>query len=105
MKEEDYYYFLGKYVKRYYKMRVEENLDLKTPKNKISKKIANFRKGKQIFNKKKEIEEFTPHLREERVLSMAIKPKLIFLGDMLPENSEEEEEHCYARLRANTMNR
>lgn len=36
---------------------------------------------------------------------MAIKPKLIFLGDMLPENSEEEEEHCYARLRANTMNR
>lgn len=31
MKEEDYYYFLGKYVKRYYKMRVEEKLDLKTP--------------------------------------------------------------------------
>ena len=51
------------------------------------------------------MEEFTPHIREEWILSSAVRPKLIFLGDMLPENSDEEEEHCYSRLRANTMNR
>ena len=105
MKEEDYYYYLGKYVKRYYKMKLEDKLDLKKAKNKISKKISNFRKGKFIFKKNQDIEEFTPHIREERILSSAVRPKLIFLGDMLPENSDEEEEHCYSRLRANTMNR
>ena len=51
MKEEDYYYYLGKYVKWYYKMTLEEKLDLKKAKNKISKKISNFRKGKFIFKK------------------------------------------------------
>lgn len=43
------------------------------------------------------------NVREERVLSEAIRPNLIHLGDMLPEASDEEDDHAYYRLRSNTL--
>ena len=41
--------------------------------------------------------------REERTLSLATRPNLVYLTDMLPADSDEDEDHCYSRLRANTL--
>ena len=77
-------------------------MNLQKDQSKLSKKISNFKKGKIKVSKNARLEGFQPKNREERVLSQNIKPNLVFLTDMLPENSDEEEDHYYVRLRANT---
>lgn len=44
-RDDDSYHFLGRYVKRYYKLIVEEKLNQIEEKVKLPKKVARFRKG------------------------------------------------------------
>lgn len=102
-KNDERYHFLGRFVKRYYKKITEKNQIQEKEITRLPKKVSRFRKGKYERNQNKHIEFYKPKHREERVFSLLTKPNLVFLTDMLPSNSDEEES-CYSRLRAKTGN-
>lgn len=98
---DDDYFYLSRYVKRYFKKILEKRLNLETEKGKISRKIQRFRKGKAKFQRyfTEETESYEPHNREERVHSLLAKPNLIYLADDMV---DDDEDNCFTRIRANT---
>lgn len=103
--EDHDYFFLSVLVKRYYKSVLVQKFNLETKNLEISNKLKRFKKGEVKFIKLKNREKFDPVCREERTLSLLTRPNLIYLNDMLPEDSDddEEDEHCYSRLRSQTL--
>lgn len=102
-KEEDDYYTFSKMIQRYYKNVLVEQLELEKAPSKLSNKVIMFKKGTTLPNNKRARENFETTNREERVVSMIPRPTFLHLKDMLPADSDEEEESCYQRMRANTL--
>lgn len=100
--DDDYYPFLNM-VNRYYKNVLKEQLELEKGPAKLSNKFINFRKGTALPHHKWTKDNFEMKNREERVVSMLPKPTFLHLKDMLPADSDDEEESYYQRLRANTL--
>lgn len=103
--EDDDYFFLSLLIRRYYKNVLGEKFNFEKKNLYLSNKFSNFRKGEFLIKKAKNRENYEPSLREERTLSLATRPNLIYLTDMLPEDSDEEEDddHYYSRLRSQTL--
>ena len=102
-KEEDDYYFFAKLVQRYYKNVLMDQLELEKDKTKLSNKVIKFKKGAVMPKNKWLKENFEMKNREERVVSMLPRPTFLHLKDMLPADSDDEDESCYNRMRANTL--
>ena len=98
---DDDYFFLSRYVKRYFKKILEKKLNLEKDKRKISNKIQRFRKGKIEFKKyfTEETEFFEAYNREERTHSLLSKPNLVYLVEDLV---DDEDDNCFTRVRAST---
>lgn len=103
--EDDDYFFLSVFVKRYYKNILGEKFNFEKKNLSLSNKFSNFRKGGFLIKKIKFRENYEHSLREERTLSLVTRPNLIYLENMLPEQSDEDEdeEFCYSRMRAQTL--
>ena len=103
VRDDDDYYFFGRLVRRYYKNVLSQQLDINSHSTALSSKVFRFKKGIALTKTKKRMENFQTKNREERVVSMLPKPNFLHLKDMLPEESDEEEESCYRRIRSNTL--
>ena len=103
VRDDDDYYFFGRLVKRYYKNVISQQLDLQSHSTALSNKVFRFKKGVALSKTKRKVENFQTKNREERVVGMLPKPNFLHLKDMLPEESDEDEESCYRRIRSNTM--
>ena len=102
-KEEDDYYGFSKLIQRYYKNVLKDQLDLEKDNPKLSNKIIKFKKGTAMPKNKWVRENYETKNREERVVSMLPRPQLLHLKDMLPADSDDEDESYYQRMRANTL--
>ncbi len=102
-KEEDDYYHFSKLINRYYKNVLKEQYEIDKGPSQLSNKVKKFKKGVAMLNNKWVKENFETKNREERVVSMLPRPTCLHLKNMLPEDSDEEEESIYQRLRANTL--
>lgn len=103
-RDEDDYYFFGRLVKRYYKRVLSQQCDLQTRTTGLSSKVIRFKKGIALSRKRGfGLENFATKNREERVISEIPRPNFLHLKDMLPEESDEEDESCYKRIRSNTI--
>lgn len=103
-RDDDDYYFFGRLVKRYYKRILSQQCDIETKNTGLSSKVFRFKKGVALSRKKGlGLENFATKNREERVISEIPRPNFLHLKDMLPEESDEEDESCYKRIRSNTI--
>ena len=92
-----------KLIQRYCKTVLREALEMDKEARKLSNKVIKFKKGTTIQPNRFVKENFMTKNREERVVSMLPKPTFLHLKDMLPADSDEDEESCYQRMRANTL--
>ena len=101
-KEDDDYFALGRLLQRYCKNVLAARGEGERCPAKLSNKVTHFRKGETLPRARWLRDNFELRNRAERVVSALARPALVKLADMLPADSDEEEESCYNRMRANT---
>ena len=100
---DDDYFFFSHMIKRYYKNVLTKDFNLNDKNVSLPNKFSKFQKGEYIVKPIKYRENYQHTQREERTLSLATRPNLVYLTDMLPADSDEDDDNCYSRLRANTL--